>query len=57
MGDGDGTVNLRSLAACSEWKTAQTQNISIYKVRGVNHLDILNNQLIFDYIKSILFPN
>lgn len=56
MGAGDGTVNLRSLEACLEWKNYQTQNISSLTLKGVNHMDILNNKLVFDYIKSILIP-
>lgn len=57
MGQGDGTVNLRSLEACLEWKSAQTQNVSSLIIRGVNHMDLLQNKLVFDYIKNILISN
>ncbi|XP_043467328.1 phospholipase A2 group XV-like isoform X1 [Leptopilina heterotoma] len=53
-GDGDGTVNLRSLNACLLWQKKQIQKIYHKEFVGVNHMDILKHIDVLNYIKSIL---
>ncbi|KAH0534846.1 phospholipase A2 group XV-like [Cotesia glomerata] len=54
LGDGDGTVNLRSLEGCLYWKTKQKQKIYHQTFAGVDHMEILRNQHVLDYIKTTL---
>ncbi|KAG8041536.1 hypothetical protein G9C98_002829 [Cotesia typhae] len=54
LGDGDGTVNLRSLEGCLYWKTKQKQRIYHQTFAGVDHMEILRNQHVLDYIKTTL---
>ncbi|XP_037047711.1 phospholipase A2 group XV-like isoform X2 [Bradysia coprophila] len=56
-GDGDGTVNLRSLQACARWIGAKEQlskNISTLSLPGVDHLGILGEQSVVQYILGVL---
>jgi lysophospholipase-3 len=53
-GDGDGTVNLRSLKGCTYWNTKQKQKIYYQSFPGINHMEILRNSTVLDYIKNIL---
>ncbi|XP_034946388.1 phospholipase A2 group XV-like [Chelonus insularis] len=54
LGDGDGTVNLRSLEGCLHWQTKQKQKI-YYKTYGsVDHMDILRNRQVLDYIEDVM---
>uniref|UniRef100_A0A1B0AJP7 Group XV phospholipase A2 n=2 Tax=Glossina TaxID=44049 RepID=A0A1B0AJP7_GLOPL len=54
MGLGDGTVNRRSLRACKYWSGYQTANISNVVFSGVNHMDILKNKKVLNYITRIM---
>lgn len=36
-GDGDGTVNLRSMKACLNWRTQQTQPVHYRTFKGIDH--------------------
>lgn len=53
-GDGDGTVNIRSLKACVQWQQSQKQKIYYQGFSGVDHTGILKNDNILAYIKTIL---
>nr|XP_034172371.1 phospholipase A2 group XV-like isoform X2 [Osmia lignaria] len=53
-GDGDGTVNLRSLEGCKYWQGKQKQKVYSQTFSGVNHMDILRNIDVLTYIKTIL---
>ncbi|OXU27331.1 hypothetical protein TSAR_007291 [Trichomalopsis sarcophagae] len=53
-GDGDGTVNLRSLEGCTYWTNKQKQKIYHQPFPGVNHMQILNNGSVLDYIRNVL---
>lgn len=53
-GDGDGTVNMRSLDACIHWQISQKQKIYYQSFPGVDHTNILKNPDILAYIKTIL---
>lgn len=54
VGDGDGTVNIRSLEACTRWQQSQKQKIYNQGFPGVDHTEILRNHDILAYIKSVL---
>lgn len=53
-GDGDGTVNLRSLEGCKYWQNKQKQRVYSQVFPGVNHMDILRNSNVLNYVKTIL---
>lgn len=54
FGDGDGTVNIRSLEACVHWQKSQKQKIYYQDFPRVDHTNILKNQDILAYIKKVL---
>ncbi|XP_011632124.1 group XV phospholipase A2-like isoform X1 [Pogonomyrmex barbatus] len=54
FGDGDGTVNIRSLEACTHWQKSQKQKIYNQGFPGVDHTEILRNHDILAYIKTVL---
>ena len=39
-GDGDGTVNWRSLIGCTRWDGQQSQSVHHHVLRGVDHLGV-----------------
>merc|ERR1712179_361236 len=43
-GDGDGTVNIRSLQGCLKWKDKQSQPVHHKVFEKVNHLDMLRTE-------------
>ncbi|KAH0953681.1 hypothetical protein HN011_005543 [Eciton burchellii] len=53
-GDGDGTVNIKSLDACIHWQESQKQKIYSQSFSGVDHTNILRNRDILTYIKTVL---
>ncbi|KZC12915.1 PREDICTED: group XV phospholipase A2-like [Dufourea novaeangliae] len=53
-GDGDGTVNIRSLEACKHWQGKQKHKIYSQAFSGVNHMDILRNTNVLTYIETVL---
>lgn len=53
-GDGDAAVNLRSLEGCTDWSDRQKQKINHKKFSGVNHMKILSDKNVLDYIKKSL---
>lgn len=53
-GDGDGTVNARSLKACIYFR--QVPPITTKEYPGRNHNGVLSDESVQNYIKSILLP-
>ncbi|CAG0913986.1 unnamed protein product [Notodromas monacha] len=53
-GDGDGTVNLRSLEACSLWGGKQNHPVYHVKFPGVDHLGILRDDGIIKYLTKLM---
>lgn len=53
-GDGDGTVNLRSLEGCKHWDGKQKQKVYPKPLSGINHMDILRHPDVLSYIKNAL---
>ncbi|EFN76868.1 group XV phospholipase A2 isoform X1 [Harpegnathos saltator] len=54
FGDGDGTVNIRSLEACTQWQKTQKQKIYTKGFPKVDHINILRDHDILTYIKTVL---
>lgn len=42
MGDGDGTVNVRSLSACTKWAIEQKQPVYVRAFPKRDHMAVLN---------------
>lgn len=53
-GDGDGTVNRRSLEACKHWNGQQKQPIYLREFPGADHMTILGDLAVLDAIVKIL---
>lgn len=53
-GDGDGTVNARSLQGCARWRSQQKQAVSTFEVPGGEHMTILSSEPAIDYILNVL---
>ncbi|CAK9799552.1 Phospholipase A2 group XV [Anthophora plagiata] len=53
-GDGDGTVNLRSLEGCKHWQGKQKRKIYSQVFPGVNHMNILKDTNVLSYIRTVL---
>jgi lysophospholipase III len=53
-GDGDGTINKRSLEGCMHWMTHQNENISTKAIAYADHSSILGNAEAVKYIVNVL---
>ncbi|XP_055546435.1 phospholipase A2 group XV-like [Wyeomyia smithii] len=53
-GDGDGTVNRRSLEACKHWNGQQKQQIYMREFPGSDHMAILADLRVLDSIVKVL---
>lgn len=53
-GDGDGTVNRRSLEACGTWIQRQDQSVSLKSYHSVNHMGIHSDSNVLNDIKNVL---
>ncbi|XP_072383690.1 lysosomal phospholipase A and acyltransferase-like isoform X1 [Diabrotica undecimpunctata] len=53
-GDGDSTVNRRSLEGCIHWRTLQKQKVFVQELPNVDHLQILQDKSTQLYVKEIL---
>lgn len=53
-GDGDGTVNKRSLEACKHWAGKQSQPVIMKSYAGNDHMGILANLTVLDDIVLLL---
>jgi len=53
-GDGDGTVNRRSLEGCKRFKDQQPKDIVVQEFVNAEHMAILENQDVIGLIKKIL---
>lgn len=52
--NGDGTVNIRSLIACSKWIGKQKQKVYHTQFPGAEHMEVLHDPRIKAYLKSLL---
>lgn len=56
-GDGDGTVNARSLRACSYWNGMKQQlgkNVTMLELPKVDHMTVLSDGRVVKYILDAL---
>ncbi|KAK4878912.1 hypothetical protein RN001_007058 [Aquatica leii] len=53
-GDGDGTVNRRSLEGCLLWKSLQKQPVHTVALPNVDHMMILNHPSVLNYIANLV---
>ncbi|XP_046990636.1 phospholipase A2 group XV-like [Schistocerca americana] len=53
-GDGDGTVNKRSLEGCLHWQGKQKQKVYHQTFPGVDHMNVLRDIRVLGYLKSLL---
>merc|ERR1719397_2493152 len=53
-GDGDGTVNIRSLKGCLKWEGAQKQAVHHKVFKGINHVDMLRREEPTSYVVNII---
>lgn len=55
-GNGDGTVNMRSLEGCTLWRDKQKNKIYNKEYPGVDHMSILSNPNVIKYIIGAVTP-
>ncbi|XP_017778918.1 PREDICTED: group XV phospholipase A2-like [Nicrophorus vespilloides] len=53
-GDGDGTVNRRSLEGCTHWTKLQQQKVFATALSKVDHMAILNHNSVLSYIRNLV---
>ncbi|XP_050425580.1 phospholipase A2 group XV-like [Adelges cooleyi] len=53
-GNGDGTVNMRSLEGCVYWATMQKQKVYHQVFPGADHMTILHDERVMDYISQLM---
>ncbi|XP_055386604.1 phospholipase A2 group XV-like [Condylostylus longicornis] len=53
-GDGDGTVNSRSLQSCNQWKALQKPEIKSIEVSNAEHMKILADERVIKTIQDIM---
>ena len=49
-GDGDGTVNKRSLMGCRYWRNSTNRLIYVREFPGIDHMGILDHSEVIDYV-------
>ncbi|XP_066493711.1 phosphatidylcholine-sterol acyltransferase [Tiliqua scincoides] len=53
-GDGDDTVNRRSMEECKRWQGQQKEAVHVLEIPGVEHLNMVFDNTTLDYINQIL---
>lgn len=53
-GDGDDSVNTRSLELCKRWRDQQKQKVYVQELRGAHHFNMVFSNLTLSYINEIL---
>lgn len=53
-GDGDGTVNRRSLEGCLHWQNLQKQKVHSLLLPKVDHMAILHDKNVLKYITDLV---
>jgi len=54
MGDGDHTVNIRSLKGCLPWEHLQKQPFYYKTFHSIGHIEILKSSVVIEYLREIL---
>jgi len=52
-GDGDGTVNARSLSVCARWVGAQAEAVRVRVLHGVRHRDMVMDQRVVQLVLTV----
>jgi lysophospholipase-3 len=53
-GDGDGTVNKRSLEGCLNWQGKQKKNVYHQTFSSLDHMSILRDERVLTYIETLV---
>uniref|UniRef100_A0A914GV13 Uncharacterized protein n=1 Tax=Globodera rostochiensis TaxID=31243 RepID=A0A914GV13_GLORO len=53
-GDGDGTVNRRSLEVCERWGRTTPEGVAVHRLNGTDHLGILSEPRTLALLRDIL---
>lgn len=53
-GNGDGTVNARSLVGCTYWTSMQKENVFHQVFPNADHMSILRDERVMDYISQLM---
>lgn len=53
FGDGDGTVNIRSLKACERFVNKQQQKVVIKSFSTAEHIGIISDSRVIEYVKKL----
>lgn len=53
-GNGDGTVNSRSLEGCVHWTAMQKQKVYHQVFPNADHMKILRDERVMDYIAQLM---
>ena len=54
IGDGDGTVNIRSLEYCKQWSDKQSHPVITKSFKRLDHNHILMDKQVVEYVKDIV---
>lgn len=54
FGNGDGTVNEKSLKGCLRWEGQQKQRVFYKQFNKIDHMSILSDPLVIQYIRSVV---
>ena len=54
FGDGDGTVNIRSLQACHSFVGKQRQPVVIKSFSNAEHMGIIGDERLIEYVKNLI---
>lgn len=52
-GDGDGTVNIRSLRGCLQFQGKQSQPVHYQPIEGADHMLIMGHPTVIAYVKNL----
>lgn len=52
-GDGDGTVNKRSLEGCTHWSSVQKQPVYHQTFPDMDHMQVLSDSRVIEYIRKL----
>ena len=53
-GEGDGTVNIRSLRSCEKWKAKQIFEVHLQEFEGVSHFEMVSDDNVIESIKQLV---
>ena len=54
FGDGDGTVNIRSLMACQSFVGKQKQEVVIKSFSNAEHMGMVGDTRVIEYVKNLI---